>query len=47
MTEGKIVTYFCACGGIACKAQSGWCRGCEVGTCKEMNKRVKVNEFII
>ena len=46
MTGGKVVTYCAACSDSDCKVLSGWC-SCKVGTCKEMNKRINVNEFII
>lgn len=47
MTGGKVVTYCSAWSDSACKVLSGWCSGCKAGTCKEMNKRIKVNELII
>lgn len=47
MTGGKVVTYCAAWSDSAWKVLNGWCSGCKAGICKEMNKRIKVNEFII
>lgn len=41
MFEGKIVIYGCVWRVSVCKVQSGWCKSCEVGICKEMNKNGK------
>jgi hypothetical protein len=48
MTEGKVVTYCCDWSdSVCCRALIGWCNGYKVGICKEMNRRIQVNELAI